>query len=207
MAILDQDSFDRADESLDAGSWAERNGSDWSIVSNRATCPAGTTPSAARRTVSDYATADYKVSSPCGQNSGNPRPGVKGRAVATNGDDDYYWARIRASADAFEFGYRSAGGMTTLASGSIALDFNTDYTVRLEMEGTTIRMFVDDTQYGGDQTDSTLSAAGVGGLHLSNGDNDFGWASFLVEDFGGGAPAFDAALIEDETRLVDAAPR
>jgi hypothetical protein len=186
MATIDSDDFNRADESLDAGSWVERNGSNWSVVSNRATCPAGVIPTnLARRSVSDYATADYKVSAVCGQDSGNPRPGVAGRAVANGSDDDYYWARIRPSADAFEFGYRSGGSMVTLASGAIALDFATDYTVRLEMEGTTIRMFVDDTQVGGDQTDSTLSAAGVGGLHLSNGDNDFGWDNFLVEDFAG----------------------
>ena len=77
------------------------------------------------------------------------------------------------------------------------INFDTFYAVKVDMNGTTIKEFIDGSEILS-ATSSTLSAAGDGGLMLSVGDDDRYWDDFLSEDdSAGGAtiPTLDEGML------------
>lgn len=92
-----------------------------------------------------------------GVDTGSWMTGVAVR-VHASADTGYYY---QGSSSGSEIGKSVAGGRTTLLSG-LAAWANTDV-VRIEVEGTSIRAYIDGVQQGATQTDSAI-ASGSSGL-------------------------------------------
>jgi hypothetical protein len=68
-----------------------------------------------------------------------------------------------------------SGSWTQIATGAKA--FSAGEVIRLEVSGTTLKMYQDDVQFGGDQTDSNIStgAPGVSGRGWDGGTSATSW--------------------------------
>ena len=179
MATIFSDDFNRADADSLGGDWTER-GADFDIVSNG-------------------------VNIPNGGNGGGGYLGVVGRRVNYSTDDsDGYFASIRPSSGRVRLFSRVSGVATSIATTDAeTINFDTFYTVKVDMNGTTIKELIDGSEILS-ATNSALSAAGDGGLMLSSGDDDQFWDDFLSED-GGGAATRRVSLggvFIDATRVV-----
>lgn len=193
MTVLFQDDFNRADGALGAD-WTVRGSAEFSITSNRAVRneTVGDQNNCAYHATASYGTADYAVQAvhrtqaSIGALGGFS--GVVGRRV-NNGatDSDGYILFIQTGAPSgYAYLYRRQSGSYSMLVQSSAFDVpqNTDFLLRLEMEGTALRGYVDGTLRVS-TTDAGLSAEGDAGLQLYGAQ----WDDFLVEDFaGGGGP-------------------
>lgn len=186
MSTLVNETYTRADENPIAAPWT-KHGTGTAIfqlssnqlrgdLSDVDVCFydwTGTAPSSADYTVSGDLTVD-----------GSDAGGVIGRRVA-NGTDDNYYAVILTTT-ALTLLVRNAGGNTTLGTPFVvSLTNATVHSIKLSMQGTTIKAFLDGVEQIS-VTDATLSAVGFPGVRnfVFNGlDN------FLVEDFGSVSPA------------------
>lgn len=76
-----------------------------------------------------------------------------------------------------------AGSRTAILN-AFGSAWSADAVLRLEAEGTTLRVYDDEVQEGGDQTDAAIASgyAGVGGWHWSGGDPE----NTLYDDWEGG---------------------
>lgn len=133
------DTFDRADSSSLGSDWTEDSG-DWAIVSNNIRC--NTTAGAYRKLRWVGAAMDsdnYYVEMPA--RSGNSGIGIGPAArLAASGTVSYY-AFIIFGGDAAYLIYINGGSETILDTGS-AITASTNYTLRIEVDGTTIRGYL-----------------------------------------------------------------
>lgn len=210
MATIFSDDFNRGDNDSLGGNWTER-GADFDIVSNEVKIPNGGNSGGGYSTVFDsghtYSSADYSVQAKTKliTGGGGVYLGVVGRRVNYSTDDsDGYFASIRPSAGRVRLWSRVSGVTTSLATTDAeTISFDTFYTVKVDMNGTTIKEFINGTEILS-ATNSALSAAGDGGLMLSSGDDDQFWDDFLLED-GSGAATRRVSLggvFIDGTRVV-----
>ena len=181
MATVFSDSFDRSDRNLNGDNgWTVENGS-FAIASNVVT-----TTSLAGLCYNSAAisSADYKVSvtAKCGSEASGGID-VIGRRTATN---NFYLAQISMN-DTLQLYKQVSGSWTQLGSNvAFTAAANTYYKLTLSMEGTAIKLYVDDAEKIS-QTDSAISATGYGGLRTGSAES-YTFNDFLIEDFGGGEP-------------------
>lgn len=193
MATIFSDNFNRADADSLGGDWTER-GADFDIVSNAVNIPNGGNSGGGYSTVYDsghtYASADYSVQAKTKllTGGGGGYLGVVGRRVNYSADDsDGYFASIRPSSGRVRLFSRVSGVATSIATTDAeTINFDTFYTVKVDMNGTAIKEFIDGSEILS-ATSSSISAAGDGGLMLSTGDDDQFWDDFLSEDGSGAA--------------------
>ena len=210
MATIFSDDFNRADADSLGGAWTER-GADFDIVSNGVNIPNGGNSGGGYSTVYDsghtYASADYSVQAKTKllTGGGGGYLGVVGRRVNYSTDDsDGYFASIRPSSGRVRLWSRVSGVATSIATTDAeTINFDTFYTVKVDMNGTTIKELIDGSEILS-ATNSALSAAGDGGLMLSTGDDDQFWDDFLSEDDSGAATRRVSlgGVFIDATRVV-----
>jgi len=185
-ATLFSDDFNRADNDLLGGNWVERGdaGFDVDIVTNRAQLitPIASGHGLAYNTTA-LGTADYTVQAIVRLAEGATTHGVCGRRVNFGANDsDGYTVFLSRSADTLTLYKRVSGTWTQLGSYSVSV-FAGDYTVKLSMQGTTIKAFLDGVERIS-VTDSALSAAGDACISAGNGGvANSQWDDFLVESF------------------------
>lgn len=95
-------------------------------------------------------------------------PGVLGRFSGSDPSQSFYQLRYLKDADAFELWRQDAGARTRLASYGQTLAAGGTYRMRLQMNGSSIRVFIDG-QLRVDVSDSSISAAGQGGVVFGHG--------------------------------------
>jgi hypothetical protein len=185
------DSFDRSDSTSLGGDWAEDSG-DWAIVSNNVRN--GTTGSSYRKlrwVGAAMDSSDYAVEAPCRSGSDSHAVGPAARMAASS-TVTYYGLVIFAGYGAYLV-YINNGAETVLASSSgLTISSGTTYTLRLEVEGTAIRGYVDGTL----RVSATHSAltAGPPGLAGYGGNNSGTYATqWSAADLGGGASQIDVS--------------
>jgi len=186
-ATLFSDDFNRADADLLGGNWVERgDGSfDVDIVTNRAELISAASNEGFVYNTTALGTADYTVQSVVNFPAGAGHRGVAGRRVNSSANDsDGYAAFIVEADDTIYLYKRVSGTWTQLGSFAVTILAATDYTVKLSMQGTTIKQFLNGVERIS-VTDSALSAAGDAAL-VTGGAGVLGarWDDFLVEDFG-----------------------
>ena len=193
MATIFSDNFNRTDSDSLGADWTER-GADFDIVSNEVKIPNVGNSGAGYSTVYDsghtYSSADYSVQAKTKMvtGGGGGYLGVVGRRVNYSTDDsDGYFASIRPSSGRVRLWSRVSGVATSIATTDAeTILFDTFYTVKVDMNGTTIKEFINGSE-NLSATNSAPSAAGDGGLMLSSGDDDQFWDDFLSEDGSGAA--------------------
>lgn len=113
-------------------------------------------------------TADYDVQADfyVVTNLTSDGSGILGRADATvsAGNDTYYYAQYINSSGQWSLDKAVAGVFTNLGTYTQALSTSTAYALKLEMRGTTIKLYVDSVERIS-VTDSDISAAGKAGLY------------------------------------------
>lgn len=212
------DDFNRANEELGASSdWTERRG-DGEIVSNQVENQdaaeqvhhIGTTPI----TGADYyveAVINYEAT------GGGGFLGVIGRRV-NNGatDSDMYIGYVRASVSTAYAYYYTGGSFTLIDSGAVTINTATDYTIRLNMNGTTISVDIDTVEIASG-TNASLSASGDAGLTLAATGAVAGvsWDNFVVdtlaagttETVSGGTIIFKGYAVTEQVTKIKTASR
>ncbi len=177
MATLFSDDFNRSNSTTLGGNWSEASG-DWSITSNKLTT--ASSGGLAVNTTS-LSTADYKVKAVC-QSPGDS--GGSGLIARYADSSNYYLAQLSYESNDVQI-YKNVSGFTLLSSNGLTLNSATDYDVRFEVEGTALRLYVDDALIT-DTTDSALSAEGDFGARRGGGGDSQTWDDFVVEDFAAG---------------------
>jgi hypothetical protein len=203
---LFSDDFNRADNDLLGGNWVERGPSvDFDIVTGRVQVMAyATSLIGVAYNPAGISSADYTVQAIVNPATGDTLTGVCGRRVNfSTADSDGYMAFIHDTANSLFLYKRVSGTWTELGSFAVTITAGTDYTVKLSMQGTTIKAFLDGVERIS-VTDSSLSAAGDAGLCINGGAENTGmrWDDFLVEDFGAPAtPRKRAAVVFAKAHL------
>ena len=203
MAIVFQDNFNRADSTNLGPDWQEVGG-DFVIALNQLGLAVYNNPVQAVY-VNQLSTADYAVQAICATN-GNPKrnPGVFARGIfnANTGRYDCYYATLRADVQTIYLYLYQNGAFTTLASivdAGIDATGNTAYTIRLEVNGSTLTVFVDGVQRL-QVTDTTLTAPGYAGVMAGSARTTITWDDFLIETLG--ATVYTENLFTGQTVLA-----
>ena len=206
MATIFQDDFNRADSTNLGPDWVEVVG-DWAIAANQLHIVVYSNPMQCSY-VNSISTADYAVQAFC-HTGINPKrnPGVFGRGVwnATTGRYDCYYATVQPDIQTVYLYLYQNGSFSVLASTvdtSIDATGNTGYTIRLEMQGTTLKVFVDGVEKLS-VTDSTLTSGGYCGVMAGSARTSLYWDDFLVEDFTGGGTTYDQPMDFASATLFD----
>jgi hypothetical protein len=171
------DDFNRADNTSLGSNWTERNG-DWAINGSKLddTGSSGTATHIHTNGISypsaDYSvTADVKINSNVSQDSG-----VIARRVNAGGSDfDGYVLFINDTSNHMRLSKRSGGSYTTLGTYSTTISTGTYYTIKLSVNGNTIKGYLNGVERIS-VTDSSFTAAGDAGL-FRNAGGAGGWYS------------------------------
>lgn len=181
MAVIFSDNFNRAD-STDLGSdWDERRGA--SEISGNAVIPSSVESSEAviRHTGGPYSTADYTVE--CDMVSVVSFEGPLGRCADYSTTDTDYYAVFWSGSTLYLY-KKISGSYTFLAS--VGDSTSPPATVKLSMEGTAIKGYLNDSNEIS-STDSSLSSAGDAGIKTANGAvANRKQDTFIVTEIGGG---------------------
>ena len=189
MATLFSDAFNRANNVSLGADWTERGGtSNIDIVTNRAEAITLTGSFIGIAHTATWGVADYTVQVIVNTPAGNTFYGTAGRRVNQSTDDsDCYAAFVNETNDTLTLYKRIAGSYTNLGSFAVTIAASTDYTVKLSMQGITIKAFLDGTERIS-VTDASLSANGDSAITTGTSGVVGGrFDDFLVEDFA--APA------------------
>ena len=177
MTVIYSDDFNRADSTSIGAVYTEQSGG-WEIVSNKLKL---TSHSAIDDIVSyDSAlglvtAADYDVTT-VGQFTGGGGGGIGPMGRYLN-NSNFYFIESVPMFDVHDLLKKVSGSYTNIGSYSTTVNENQDYTGKLEMVGTTIKMWIDGTLRA-TATDSSLTSAGKPGLRgfsLSNGQLFDSW--------------------------------
>lgn len=177
------DTFDRADSTSLGSDWAEDSGN-WAIVSNNVSN--GTTGNVYRKlrwVGAALDSNDYSVAGTYRSGSSSLGIGPAARCVASATVS--YYALIIFGGDAAYLVYINAGAETVLDSGS-AITASTNYELRIEVEGTTIRGYVNGV-LDLEATHSALSSGSPGIAGYGGNNANTYCATWAAEDLGGGA--------------------
>jgi hypothetical protein len=175
------DTFDRANSTNLGSDWAEDSGN-WEIVSNNLV--QGTTGNSYRKlrwVGAAMDSSDYSVEVVA--RSANLGIGPCARCAASSAVT--YYAYVIFGGDAAYLVEITAGGEAILDAGS-AIAANTNYTLRLEVEGTAIRGYLNGV-LDVSATDASLSSGAPG--VMAYGGNEAGTyvTTWTATDLGGGA--------------------
>lgn len=145
--------------------WASVDGTEWQIQGNRGELTDNYSTSVMRRVDNTFPDDQYaETDSPIEVNDG---PSCHVPAVRVDGSGNCYNA---ADPDIGNVEIREWNGSTNayIGDGTPSLSYNTDYTWRVEVVGTTITLDIDATEYVS-TTDSTLTSGNPGMFCLVNG--------------------------------------
>lgn len=175
------DDFNRADSTNLGANWTE-DAQDMAIASNRlvnnTTNKSGHVSTATGFTPAD---ADYLIQAivQIKNVGGNiSATGVIGRMTDTT---HFYMCRTVTTGLQL---YKFNGGATLLGSYATTINLGTDYTVKLTMEGTALKGYLDGTERIS-TTDSDLSSVGLGGVRMfpDNTGPSVSVGDSIVDDF------------------------
>lgn len=186
MANLFFDDFNRADSASLGASWTERVGS-WDILSNQMRYETGSTDFDVAHTAA-YATADYTVEVKItATGSVNGHRGPCGRRVNfSTTDSNCYMALLTSAGADLDLYKRVSATFTKLADASEAYTTSSQETIKLEMNGTTIKQYANGVEKSS-VTDSALSAAGDAGCLCGGSILDQDFDNFSVDDLAAAA--------------------
>lgn len=187
MATLFSDNFNRADSTGLGANWTSRIVTDlWNVSSNRAvSANTGGGSHIIFNASGAFSTSDYTVQSIYNPTAGASYSGLGGRRVNFGvSDSDFYLISTQSGSNTIYLHKRVSGSYTQLGTGSVTMNNGSDYTFKLSMNGTTIKAFVDGTEYIS-VTDSSLAGPGDAGMFQNDATACF-WDDFTVDDFGGG---------------------
>lgn len=217
MANLFSDDFNRANEELGASSdWTERGPSgdvDYDIVSNQVStvvAKAASDAICAHISTTPITTADYSVQVEADGSGGGQFYGPVGRRAnnGANDSDGYFALRHNTTTDDYRLYKRVSGSWTQLGS-SYTAAIPGNETLKLEMNGSTIKAFLDGTERHS-QTDTSLSASGDCGISDATGGTDHSgvvWDNFTADDLATNVNVLattDALIITENAATVNA---
>jgi hypothetical protein len=197
MTTLFSDNFNRTNSTTIGGNWSEVASGDWEIISNAVREPSAHLSAAYLINTTSTGTADYSMQADITQGalvSGSNRGmGIVARYIDIN---NFYLAWIN------EFGtpvqlYSVVGGVfTVIGSWTPGATIPDPLTMRLECQGTTIRVFINGTSRIS-VTDSGLSSAGNFGLRVYSGSDfsDHRYDNVAVADFAAGGTTVNPGYI------------
>lgn len=191
MATLFSDNFNRADGDSLGSDWAER-GDDFDIASNQVV--AGTTTSQIGHfyhATAAYGTPDYAVQADYAGNVAGDFGGLLGRRTNGAGVEFTGYAVFINRTDGDVYIYKRTTGFFNLNIFPAAFTgAGTPRTLRLEMEGSAIRAYVNGGA-AGSTSDGGITAVG------DSGGTNYGtsWDNWLVESFGAAGPIQGAASV------------
>ena len=181
MATLFSDDFNRANSNSPGAGWTERIG-DWDILSNAMRKESGNNTASVVH-IATLSTADYAVEVDIKSTGGvNQHRGPIARRV-NNGaqNSDFYTAVLTTNGNDLDFFKREGTTWTKLDDQSQAYGTGSFTTVRIEVNGSSMKSFGNGVAKS-NFTDTSFTAAGDAGLVVGNvQDQDFD--NFLVEDF------------------------
>jgi hypothetical protein len=159
------DSFDRADSSSLGVDWTEDYG-DWAIASNNVRCDSTNDYQKARWTGAAMDSSNYYVEMPA--RSGAAAIGIGPAARLVGSATVSYYAYMIFGGDSAYLVYINGGSETILDTGS-AITASTNYTLRIEVDGSTIRGYLNGS-LDCEATNSALTA-GAPGIASYGGSN------------------------------------
>jgi len=179
------DSFDRANSTSLGSDWTEDYG-DWAIVSNNVRC--NTTAGAYRKlrwvgTALDSANYSVEVIARSGGSAVGVGPAVRLAASSTV----TYYAYMVFGGDTTWLVEITAGGENVLDLGS-AVSANTNYTLRLEVDGSTLRGYLNGV-LDVEATDASLAAGGPGIAAYGGNDANTYVTTWTASDLSAAAAA------------------
>jgi len=187
VANLFSDNFNRADSTDLGASWTERIG-DWAINGNRVWLSADAASDGVVHTAA-YSTSDYTVAAIVNfLNTAGISARIAGRRVNYGASDsNYYFVQLRRDLQEIHLYKRVSGSFTQLGSTvSVTVNVGTDYVVKLHMQGTTIKAFLDEVEKIS-VTDSALAGPGDAGISVYALDGqDIKFDDFTVDDLAAG---------------------
>ena len=152
------DTFDRANSTSLGADWTEDSG-DWEIVSNNVSqATTGNSYRKLRWTGAAMDSSDYSVEVIARSSASNYGIGPAARCAGSSAVT--YYAYLMFGGDAAYLGEITAGGENILDTGS-AITANTNYTLRLEVEGSAIRGYLNGV-LDVSATDASLSSGAPG---------------------------------------------
>ncbi len=175
------DDFNRADSDSLGANWTERQG-DWDIVSNhlKNITSAGTANVAHHNTA--LSSADYFVQALVNVDTNTQHRGVCARqADFSTADSDLYAALLTGSGADYDFYKRVSGSWTKLDDQSQAHSELTDYTIKIQSNGTDHSSWFEGSLKTDAVSDSAISAAGKAGFVVGTRMLDR-WDDFIAED-------------------------
>ena len=184
------DTFDRANSSNLGADWAEDSG-DWAIVSNNVRC--NTTAGAYRKlrwvgAALDSANYSVEVVARSGNISNGIGPAVR---LAASSAVTYY-GYVIFGGDAAYLVEITAGGEAILDTGS-AITASTNYTLRLEVDGSTIRGYLNGV-LDVSATDTSLASGPPGIMAYGGSDANTYVTTWTASDLAAAAAAMPAAF-------------
>ena len=179
------DTFDRADNTNLGADWAEDSGN-WAIVSNNVrNNTTGNSYRKLRWTGTALASANYSVSGT--YRSGASSIGIGPAARCVVSATVSYYALIIFGGDVAYLVYINAGAETVLDTGS-AITASTNYELRIEVDGTTIRGYVNGV-LDMEATNSALSSGSPGVAGYGGNNANTYCATWAAEDLAAAAAA------------------
>lgn len=150
----------------------------------------------------DLSENDYYVESILGTDAIELFPGLIARkdSSATN---TYYLLILNAISDEFDIYKRISGTYTLLQQNFTTFNLSTNYTVKFNIDGSTIQSFKDGTQIGADLTDTAIATGLRTGIYGST-TGVAGTFTGTVEDFeASDDDAADTVVLREELALTD----
>jgi len=179
VATLFSDDFNRT-TGLGAN-WAERGQTGiWAINTNRLEAPGSAQEDVLYHATAAYGTADYTVSAAITSGVGI-FTGLIGRRVHFGSTDSngYILFVVGGNPGNVYIYKRVSGAYTQLGGAAMTIAYNI---VKLSMQGSTIKAFVDGVEKVS-IVDTTFTAAGDAGCNAYGSGSLIWWDDFLVEDF------------------------
>lgn len=179
------DNFNRANSSLDAGSWTEIVG-DWSVVSNQASLGTGSTFSIARYQ-SDLSSDDHYSEAACYTSADAGYTGTMARKDSSS-TQNFYASEIQWAENNVTCFKRISGATTNL--NLVSLSVTSPGTIRLRCDGSTIETYINGVLRAS-ATDSAVTGNLRCGLWGYNSGGTTTWDDWVAEDLavavGGGS--------------------
>lgn len=169
--IFQHDNFNRANESLDASlNWVEREG-DWSVIDNQVKLITANGIDVAKYDNTNLNSADYYVQVdillPSSTTSGEIYGIIARQLDYSTSDSDGYILYIWPFLNQVRLYKKISGVITLLGSSNITLDINTKYNLKIKIEGSNIKAYIDNILLV-EVTDTSITAKGSGGLYNHN---------------------------------------
>lgn len=176
--------------------WTEVLG-DWETISNEATTSTAATQSDAARAEHDLATVDHYAESPAYPEDAGDHSHFGGTRVRFQSDaNTCYWGGLKRNGNNVEIFLVEAGGNTRIAQVSFTVQSGVVYTIRTEVEGSTIRVLIDGTEEAS-VTDTTIAGNTRTGIGYYTLNDRWFFQSFEAGDLSAGTGVTVDATVAD----------